>query len=200
MISQIRGKLLSKNPPNIILDVNGIGYEISIPMTNFYKLPQVSEEVSLFTHYVVREDAQLLYGFLTSVEKSLFCEVIKANGVGPKLGLAILSSMNASEFCVAISEKNTKQLLKIPGIGKRTADRLIVELADKLEDFNTELAGLNYDVNLSENNSNIESEAVNALVSLGYRETDSRKTVKNIFKQDFSLEDTIKYALKSMIN
>ena len=93
MISQIRGKLLSKTPPNIILDVNGIGYEISIPMTNFYNLPQVSEEVSLFTHYVVREDAQLLYGFLTSVEKSLFCEVIKANGVGPKLGLAILSSM-----------------------------------------------------------------------------------------------------------
>jgi Holliday junction DNA helicase RuvA len=132
MIGRLYGMLLEKHPPDILLDVNGVGYELSMPMNCFYQLPDMGAFVSLYTHFVVREDAQLLYGFISQTERLLFRELIKANGVGPKLALAILSAMTANEFVDCVATENIAKLVKIPGVGKKTAERLLIEMRDKL--------------------------------------------------------------------
>ena len=132
MIGRIRGTLAEKQPPEILVDVAGVGYEIHMPMTSFYQLPAVGEEVVVYTHFVVREDAQLLFGFADKMERGLFRELIKANGVGPKLGLAILSGMSASQFLASVQNEDVSALVSLPGIGKKTAERLVVELKDRL--------------------------------------------------------------------
>ncbi|WP_029859089.1 Holliday junction branch migration protein RuvA, partial [Vibrio parahaemolyticus] len=133
MIGRLRGILLEKQPPEVLIEVNGIGYEVQMPMSCFYELPNIGEEAIIYTHFVVREDAQLLYGFNTVKERALFREVIKANGVGPKLGLGILSGMTASQFVSCVEREDVSTLVKLPGVGKKTAERLVVEMKDRLK-------------------------------------------------------------------
>ena len=132
MIGRIRGQLLEIQPPDILLDVAGVGYEIQVPMTTLYELPAPGTEVSLFTHFVVREDAQLLFGFLNERDRSLFRHLIRVNGVGPKLGLAILSGMDTASFVRAVQREDTSTLVQLPGVGRKTAERLLVEMRDQL--------------------------------------------------------------------
>ena len=136
MIGRLIGTLAVKQPPEILLDVNGVGYEVQLPMTSFYQLPNVGETATVFTHFVVREDAQLLYGFIDVSERTLFRELIKANGVGPKLALTILSGMSAAQFMQCVKLEDVTSLVKLPGVGKKTAERLVVELRDKLAKLN----------------------------------------------------------------
>jgi len=134
MIGRLKGILLEKQPPEILLDVQGVGYELLLPMTSFYDLPEIGQETTLFTHLVVREDAHLLFGFAQKTDRTLFRELIKTNGVGPKLALAILSAMSVEQFAYAIEREELSKLVKIPGVGKKTAERLLVELKGKFKD------------------------------------------------------------------
>ena len=132
MIGRISGTLISKNPPQVLVDVQGVGYEIDVPMSTFYDLPEVGRAVSLLTHMVVREDAQLLYGFITAEERSAFRELIKVSGVGPRIGLAVLSGLTVDQLVQAVSLQESGLLTRVPGIGKKTAERLILELKGRL--------------------------------------------------------------------
>ncbi|HAD40257.1 MAG TPA: Holliday junction branch migration protein RuvA, partial [Plesiomonas shigelloides] len=133
MIGRLRGLVVEKQPPEVLLDVNGVGYEIQLPMTCFYDLPDIGQEAIIFTHFVVREDAQLLFGFNNKQERALFRELLKTNGVGPKLALAILSGMSAAQFVGAVEREDISTLVKLPGVGKKTAERLIVEMKDRFK-------------------------------------------------------------------
>ena len=135
MIGRIRGVLVLKQPPDILVEVGGVGYEIQVPMTTLFQLPEVGAEVSLVTHFVVREDAQLLYGFIDERDRGLFRQLIKVSGVGPKLALTILSGMDSSSFARCVQRDDIASLVALPGVGKKTAERLLVEMRDKLKDW-----------------------------------------------------------------
>ncbi|WP_301003951.1 Holliday junction branch migration protein RuvA [Arsukibacterium sp.] len=135
MIGRLQGVLLEKQAPDILLDVAGVGYEVQLPLTSFYQLPEPGSQATIYTHFVVREDAQLLYGFITSTERSLFRQLIKANGVGPKLALTILSGMTAQQFVHCVLHDEITTLVKLPGVGKKTAERLVIEMRDRLKDW-----------------------------------------------------------------
>ncbi|WP_229602915.1 Holliday junction branch migration protein RuvA [Vibrio parahaemolyticus] len=205
MIGRLRGILLEKQPPEVLIEVNGIGYEVQMPMSCFYELPNIGEEAIIYTHFVVREDAQLLYGFNTVKERALFREVIKANGVGPKLGLGILSGMTASQFVSCVEREDVSTLVKLPGVGKKTAERLVVEMKDRLKGWGagdlftpfTDAAPT--DSAAASSNSAEEEEAVSALLALGYKPTQASKVVSQIAKPDMSSEQLIREALKSMV-
>lgn len=205
MIGRLRGILLEKQPPELLIEVNGIGYEVQMPMSCFYELPSVGEEAIIYTHFVVREDAQLLYGFNTVKERALFREVIKANGVGPKLGLGILSGMTASQFVASVEREDISTLVKLPGVGKKTAERLVVEMKDRLKGWSagdlftpfTDAAPVD-NTSLSRL-SNAEEEAVSALLSLGYKPVQASKVVSQVMKPGMTCEELIKDALKSMV-
>lgn len=206
MIGRLRGTLIEKQPPQILIDVAGIGYEVQMPMSCFYELDNVGTEVVIYTHFVVREDAQLLYGFNTVNERALFREVIKANGVGPKMGLAILSGMNASQFVACVEREDISTLIKLPGVGKKTAERLVVEMKDRLKGWGaagdlftpaTDAAPLDSVPGLQDQSA--EEEAVSALLALGYKPAQASKAVSQIAKPDMSSEQLIKEALKSMV-
>ena len=137
MIGRLTGTLIEKQPPEILLDVQGVGYELLLPMTSFYNLPETGQQTTLFTHLVVREDAHLLFGFAHKNDRTLFRELIKTNGVGPKLALAILSAMSVEEFVYAVEREELSKLVKIPGVGKKTAERLLVELKGKFKNLKT---------------------------------------------------------------
>ena len=207
MIGRLRGIVIEKQPPEVLLEVGGIGYEVQMPMTCFYELSEVGQEVIIFTHFVVREDAQLLYGFNKKSERELFREVIKANGVGPKLGLAILSAMTASQFVRSVELEDVTTLVKIPGVGKKTAERLVVEMKDRLKgwgegDLFTEAldtAGSNAAIQHPANQARAEDEAVSALVSLGYKPQVAAKVVAQIAQPDMTSEAIIRDALRSMV-
>ena len=175
MIGRIEGRLLEKQPPEVLIDVNGIGYEIQMPMTSFYQLPAVGESVAVYTHFVVREDAQLLFGFADKMERELFRELIKANGVGPKLGLTILSGMSAGQFLISVQNEDVSALVSLPGIGKKTAERLVVELKDRLAKFGKQQAvPMPVDVDAKFMNTIVpvndaREEAQSALIALGYK-------------------------------
>ncbi len=204
VIGRLRGILLEKQPPEVLIEVNGIGYEVQMPMSCFYELPNLGEEAIIYTHFVVREDAQLLYGFNTVKERALFREVIKANGVGPKLGLGILSGMTASQFVTCVEREDVSTLVKLPGVGKKTAERLVVEMKDRLKGWGagdlftpfTDAAPTDSGVAASKN---AEDEAVSALLALGYKPTQASKVVAQIAKPDMSSEQLIREALKSMV-
>lgn len=204
VIGRLRGILLEKQPPEVLIEVNGIGYEVQMPMSCFYELPHVGEEAVIYTHFVVREDAQLLYGFNTVKERALFREVIKANGVGPKLGLAILSGMTASQFVASVEREDISTLVKLPGVGKKTAERLVVEMKDRLKGWGagdlftpfTDAAPADIGAAAS---SNAEDEAVSALLALGYKPVQASKVVSQVAKPDMTSEQVIREALKSMI-
>ncbi|USD64331.1 Holliday junction branch migration protein RuvA [Vibrio sp. SCSIO 43136] len=203
MIGRLRGTLIDKQPPELLIDVGGMGYEVQMPMSCFYELPNVGEEAIIYTHFVVREDAQLLYGFNTIKERALFREVIKANGVGPKLGLAILSGMTAAQFVSCVEREDISTLVKLPGVGKKTAERLVVEMKDRLKGWGegdlftpaTDAAPID---STASQDSAID-EAVAALVALGYKAPQATKVVSQVAKPEMSSEAVIREALKSMV-
>lgn len=207
MIGRLRGNLLEKQPPELLIEVSGIGYEVQMPMSCFYELPEIGTEAIVYIHYVVREDAQLLYGFNTKKERALFREVIKANGVGPKLGLAILSGMTASQFVQSVEREDISTLVKLPGVGKKTAERLVVEMKDRLKGWGagdlftpaTDAAPMDDGSDFITSPQSAQDEAVSALISLGYKPVQASKIVSQVAKPDMTSEALIRESLKSMI-
>ena len=203
MIGRIRGTLVEKQPPYLLVDAGGVGYEVEAPMSVFYQLPEAGAEVVLFTHFVVREDAQLLYGFGSREERELFRTLIKVNGVGPKLGLTLLSGIDAQTFVRCVHENDSATLVKLPGVGKKTAERLIVEMKDKLDRWQSSplLDGKPMIVGstMAEAARDTEEEAVSALVALGYKPQDASKVVGKVFVEGMEAEEIIRQSLKSMI-
>ena len=191
MIGRIQGKILEKIPPHILVDCNGVGYEIEVPMTTFYDVPVVGSEVVLLTHFLVREDAQLLFGFATDQERIIFRKLLKVNGIGAKASLSILGGMSVNELTHSIQTQDVNSLTKIPGIGKKTAERLILELKDKFSD--TEFA-------TSKNQGSSElSDIQNALLALGYNQKDILTVTKDL-DANVTVNDGIKQALKLLSN
>jgi len=202
VIGFLRGKLAHKSPPFLMLDVNGVGYEVEAPMTTFYDLPAIGSEIILHTHLVVREDAHILFGFSTEADRSMFRTLIKVNGVGPKLALTILSGQSAEEFHRCIHNNDTQALVRLPGVGKKTAERLVIEMRDRLPDLTesfdsggTSVAG----VDKIQPVNNPKQEAISALCSLGYKPLDAGKMVQNISAEGKSCEDIIRLALQGTI-
>lgn len=199
MIGFLRGKLAFKAPPLLMLDVNGVGYEVEAPMTTFYNLPAIGVEITLHTHLVVREDAHILFGFSTEADRSMFRTLIKVNGVGPKLALTILSGQSAEEFHRCIHNNDTQALVRLPGVGKKTAERLVIEMRDRLPDLGDSAAmGAGIMGSIPALN-NPKQEAVSALCSLGYKPLDASKMVQNISAEGKSCEDIIRLALQGSV-
>ena len=200
MIGKIRGMILEKQPPQMVVDVQGIGYEIDAPMSTFYQLPEVGSEVNLFTHFVVREDAQQLYGFYTRDERHLFRTLLKVNGVGPRLALTILSSTSAEEFVRCVLNNDTASLVRLPGVGKKTAERLVIEMRDKLSDWCQAAPAPGVTQFKADNSGRHQllQDAISALVSLGYKHPEANRTVTKIDNGSASSEELIRRALREM--
>jgi len=190
MIGRITGNLLEKQPPQVIVEAAGLGYEVDVPMSTFYNLPAVGERVTLLTHFVVREDAQLLYGFLTQKERAAFRELIKISGVGPKLALSVLSGLNADELAQCVALQDAARLTKVPGIGKKTAERLLLELKGKLADALPQAGG-------TQSFAGVANDALHALLALGYSDKEALPVLKQL-PEGLSLEESIRQALKAM--
>lgn len=200
MIGRLRGTIIEKQPPFLVIDVNGVGYEVSAPMSTFYHLPEVNQSVTLFIHMVVREDAQLLYGFYKEQERALFRALIRVNGVGPKLALTILSGIEPDNFVRCVRDGDTSSLVGIPGIGKKTAERLIIETRDSLAEWNVvELAGQSGETAELIGSNQTLQDAISALTALGYKPAEAKRSVSQIAKDDLSSEEMIRLALKQMI-
>ncbi len=200
MIGKIRGILVEKNPPEIQVDVGGIYYEVQVPMSTLYQLPELGKELILHTHFVVREDAQLLYGFYDAKDKSMFRSLIKVNGVGPKMALGILSGMEADDFVRTVRGNDINALVNMPGIGKKTAERLIVEMRDRLGDWDSPAGEKGSSVSTIPNGG-ISRDAETALVSLGYKPQQAAHAIAQVLKQHTDIQDSeelIRQALKSM--
>lgn len=188
MIGRLSGTLVAKNPPQVVVDVQGVGYEVDVPMSTFYNLPGLGERVVLLTHFVVREDAQILYGFLTEEERATFRQVIRITGVGPKMGLSLLSGLSVGELSQAVSKQETGRLVKVPGIGKKTAERLLLELKGKLGP----------DLALpTQVGSDAQADILQALVALGYSDREAAAALKSL-PTDVGVSDGIKLALKAL--
>ena len=199
MIGRLKGILLEKTPPFLLLDVQGVGYEVEAPMSTFYQLPASGEEVTLYTHLIVREDAQLLCGFASESERRLFRSLIRVNGVGAKLALAILSGMSADEFAAAVQDEDTARLTRLPGVGKKTAERLIVEMRDRLADWQVGQAPAPAGEPASAAAGDPVKEAITALVTLGYRPAEASRMVEKVDSAGLGSEDIIREALKASI-
>lgn len=199
MIGLLRGKLLIKQPPDLMLDVNGVGYEVQASMTTFYDLPELHAEVTLYTHFVVREDAQLLYGFSSQTERELFRHLLKVNGVGPKMALAIVSGMNPIEFNQVIHAADIARLSRIPGVGKKTAERLVIELRDRLPKSDGHEAGTSTHTTPALPSVSASDEAVNALLALGYKPAQASQMIAAYEDQGLSVEDMIRQALRASL-
>lgn len=203
MIGLLRGVVLEKRSPQLLLEVGGVGYEVELPTSNFYQLPAVGERVVLYTHFVVREDAQLLYGFLRSRDRALFRMLIKVNGVGPKVGLSILSGIEAADFVRSIQAQDVASLTQLPGIGKKMAERLVIELKSRLEDWWLESGGGEAINDLvGEGNAHgagkVIQDAVTALVSLGYKPYLAGQAINKIKDQAETSEQLIRLALQNL--
>jgi len=188
VIGRIAGKLVAKHPPQILVDVQGVGYELDVPMSTLYQLPATGTDVTLLTHLIVREDAHMLYGFATESERALFRKLLKISGVGARIALAVLSGMSVADLRDAVSRQESGRLTKIPGIGKKTAERLLLELKDKLDiaviEVRAESDGAGSDV-------------VNALISLGYSDKEAQFAVKGL-ESGLSVTEGIRQALKAL--
>ena len=189
MIGELTGTLLEKNPPEVLLDCHGVGYEVNVPMSTFYNLPAVGERVSLLTQFIVREDAQLLYGFATAPERQTFRELIKISGVGPRTALSILSGMGVSDLAQAISLQEAGRLVKVPGIGKKTAERLLLELKGKL--------GADMGAVRGAATSDAQADILQALLALGYSDKEAAAALKAL-PAEVGVSDGIKLALKAL--
>lgn len=192
MIGRIAGILIEKNPPQVLVDANGVGYEIDVPMSTFYHLPRTGDKVTLFTHLVVREDAQLLYGFGSQSERAAFRTLLKVSGVGPKVALAVLSGLSVDDLSAAVTLQETGRLTKIPGIGKKTAERLLLELKDKFK-VDPRFIAVGGDAAKPSANADV----LNALIGLGYSEKEALLAVKAL-PADVTVSDGIRQALKSL--
>ncbi len=200
MIGRLRGKLIEKQAPHLLIDVGGVGYEVEAPMTTIYKLPELHEEVTLYTHLHVREDAQLLFAFGEERDRQLFRTLIKVNGVGAKMALAILSGMEADEFAQCIADGDAARLTRLPGVGKKTAERLIIEMRDRLKDWQSSPKSGSGSVDRSiKMNVEPSDEAVSALIGLGYKPQEASKYVLAVAADDMSSEDIIREALKASV-
>ena len=205
MIGRLRGTLVEKLPPEILIECGGIGYEVTMPMTSIYALPELNQESVIYTHFVVREDAQLLYGFANKTERKLFRLLIKINGVGPKLAMAILSGMSAEQFVSCVSHDDLTTIVKIPGVGKKTAERLLIEMRDKLKNWHADPDAASFELKsvdagqVQSPMSDAKGDAINALVSLGYTSMQASKALKAIHQEGMDSEALIRDALKSMI-
>jgi len=189
MIGRIEGRLLEKNPPGILVDANGVGYEIDVPMSTFYQLPSISERVTLLTHLIVREDAHQLYGFSTHSERAAFRELIKISGVGARTALSVLSGLSVSELAQTITLQESGRLTRVPGIGKKTAERLLLELKGKLgADLGTAKTTAANDT---------ATDVIRALLALGYNEREANAAVRGM-PTDAEVSDGIRFALKSL--
>lgn len=188
MIGRLTGLLADKSPPQVLIDVNGIGYEVDVPMSSFYNLPPPGERVTLLTHFIVREDAQTLFGFLTHDERQTFRLLIKITGVGPRMALSLLSGLSVSELAQAVARQETGRLVKVPGIGKKTAERLLLELRGKLADAISAPTTVANDA---------QADILQALIALGYSDREAAAALKSL-PPDASVSDGIKLALKSL--
>ncbi|MCC2971367.1 Holliday junction branch migration protein RuvA [Massilia sp. IC2-476] len=189
MIGRLSGTLLEKAPPHVLVDCNGVGYEVDVPMSTFYNLPHTGEKVVLFTHLVVREDAHLLFGFGTASERALFRQLIKITGIGARMALSILSGMSVADLSQAVTLQETGRLVKIPGIGKKTAERLLLELKGKL--------GADIGVVGGAVRDDAQADVLNALLALGYSDKEALLAIKNM-PAGSSVSDGIKFALKAL--
>lgn len=202
MIGRIHGKIIEKHPPQLLVDVQGVGYEVDAPMSTFYQLPNLGDMVTLHTHLVVREDAQLLYGFASLAERGLFRTLIKINGVGAKLALTILSGMDANEFVNCVQGNDAAALVRLPGVGKKTAERLIVELRDKLKDqlpaAGSTLSMSDVAAGNSAGGSPV-ADAVSALIALGYKAAEASRMVRAIETADLNAEEIIRLSLQAAV-
>jgi Holliday junction DNA helicase RuvA len=199
MIGLLRGKILGKQPPHLLLDVQGVGYEIEAPMTTFYDLPAVGEEVTLFTHLAVRDDAHTLYGFAKLNDRDLFRSLLRVNGVGAKLALTILSGMDTQTFVGCIQGGDTATLVRLPGVGKKTAERLIIEMRDRLGALTAgQMSGAQAGTGGAPP-ANPTEEAVTALIGLGYKPQEASHMVRAIETADLSSEEIIRHALQSTL-
>lgn len=197
MIGRLQGIILDKQPPSILIDVQGVGYELEASMSTFYHLPECGETITLHTHLVVREDAQLLYGFYSLTERQMFRNLIKISGVGPKLALTILSGMSAEDFSRCIMEADSKSLTRLPGVGKKTAERLVIELKDRLEkDDSVKLPGVSGTTSNIERQANPVNDAVSALISLGYKAQQASQMIRDLDVEGKSTEEIIRTALQ----
>lgn len=196
MIGQIRGTILAKSAPEVLIDVQGVGYELLVSLSTFFDLPDVGDTATVHTHFVVREDAQLLYGFSSIGERGLFRSLIKVSGVGPKMALGILSGMSAKTFSAAVHSNDVSALVKLPGVGKKTAERLVVEMKDRVEAVGQELGP----GELTKKRVGVEQEAESALIALGYKPQDAARMVSQVQTgESASAEQLIRSALKSMV-
>lgn len=189
MIARLKGILIEKTPPTVVIDCNGVGYECEVPMSTFYNLPNIGESITLLTHFVVREDAQLLYGFGTERERATFRQLLKVNGIGAKSALSILSGLSVEDLMQAVALQETGLLTRVPGIGKKTAERLLLELKDKFS-----IEGLAGGVNAPKSAA---ADVLNALVALGYNEKEALLAVKQL-APEVGVSEGIKLALKSL--
>ncbi len=203
MIGRLRGTLVHKHPPDILLEVGGVGYEIQVPMTTLFQLPPLGSEVSLVTHFVVREDAQLLYGFIDERDRRLFRQLIKVTGVGPKLALTILSGMDAGSFARCVQRDDISSLVALPGVGKKTAERLLVEMRDKLKDWfgaGGAAPGPAAGGEAAAPYNDIVADAEGALIALGYKPQEASRMVRAVNDDSVTgSEDLIRRALKSTV-
>lgn len=197
MIGSIRGVVLAKTPPQIIVECHGLGYEVETPMSTFLELPEVGKEVFLHTHLQVREDAQTLFGFASSAEKALFRSLLKVSGVGAKMGLAILSGMTVDGFARCVQHEDSATLVKIPGVGKKTAERLIIEMRDRLSTDDVAIGATVTPIGAA---SDPRGEAFDALVALGYKPAEVKKLLSGVDKDIDSAEDIIRSALRTAAN
>ena len=190
MIGKLTGTLLEKNPPEVLVDCHGVGYEVQVPMSTFYNLPQVGQPISLLTHFIVREDAQLLYGFATAQERQTFRELIKISGVGPRMALSLLSGLSIEELAQAVATQEAGRLVKVPGIGKKTAERLLLELKGKLGDAVVTVAA-------AQVKSDAQADILQALLALGYSDKEASACLKQL-PVDIGVSEGIKLALKGL--
>jgi Holliday junction DNA helicase RuvA len=189
MIGKLSGTLSEKNPPQVLVDCHGVGYEVDVPMSTFYNLPAIGEKVSLLTHFVVREDAQILYGFGSSEERTAFLQLIKISGVGPRMALGVLSGMSVAELSQAITLQEAGRLVKIPGIGKKTAERLLLELKGKM--------GADLGPSSAPVGDSTQNDILQALVALGYSDKEAALSLKAL-PADVGVSEGIKFALKAL--
>lgn len=197
MIARLRGVLIEKQAPEIVVDVGGVGYEVLVPMTTLYQLPALGEEVALYTHFVVREDAQQLFGFADTASRQLFRDLIKVNGVGPKMALAIQSGMDSDDFVRCVRDGDTASLVRVPGVGKKTAERLVVEMRDRLQKWQVP-AGTASAVP-KDRVVDAAAEAEAALVALGYKPQEASRAIAALDTEGQGSDTLIRQALKNMI-
>ena len=198
MIGFLRGKLLTKHPPQLLIDVGGVGYEVEAPMSTFYNLPATGAEVSLYAHLVVREDAHVLYGFWTERERRLFRELLKVSNVGPKLALALLSGMSVDNFLMCIEAEDADTLVRVPGVGRKTAERLLVEMRDRIKNLG-EGATLRVVGTQPPTATGTQAEAFSALVALGYKPAEVTRLLKAVDSSVTTVEEMIRGALQAAV-